>query len=547
MRLVPRFEAARTTLLGAVAILAAACFALALFLPVYTDEIVWRAAQGRVAEDGGALSVTFQPGCGQYAIAVPALLYPFRLIDGALYHLLDTPFATRAWGVTLAIAWIALASILARRALPRGTGFAVVLGFATLGVMPFLLVISRPEQVLLIGFTCFFVPLFMPAPQLPPPLGAASLRAAGGVLLASFVLAAHPRGILALPLMLAFLWRIARRPAVAAVASAAVAIFAVVAYRNWAARWACPDDPGYAHLLMWDNLGSALEQHMFLPFMRELFHSLVYGGAWYLSEFLPKPTYTSGLLPGFDRPILAGTIAIAFVVFVTGGIAAFIEALIARAWRREPLAFFGTAALWLYYGAAVAIRVAKNDYEAAAMEPAMAMAALGSFQLGWRRLAELFGAARMAAVARGGLVVLLALSLASEAMLLANYIPDAAGAWREPGIPRGQQVSVSVAGYGALSRRIAAAARLCGIDAAAPGEHLVVDETTSFVFRRSRQPFFVTFFEEGWGKFRPDPTELWRDKKSAGMIVACERVPPALSGKAVSSGGFCCLPSFAPS
>jgi hypothetical protein len=279
----------------------------------------------------------------------------------------------------------------------------------------------------------------------------------------------------------------------------------------------------------------------------EQLRALASAGGWYLHQFTPKPDYVAHILPAFDRPLLAGAMSIAFTIFLAWSAIAYVMAVLTRAWRDAPFAAAGTGALWLFYFASVATRIFKSEYEAELMEPVMAMAALGSFWLAWPLIAGRYGATRAAAAARAALLALLFLSVASEAALLANYIPYAETTWRVPGIAPGQPVSVGVAGFASIEPRMIAAARLCGIDAAAPGEHLVVDETTSFAFRRSRQPFFVTFFDHGWGQFRPDPTELWRAHKSAGMIVACERVPPVFAGKVARSGGFCCLPSFAPS
>jgi hypothetical protein len=549
MKVLPSYATARTALAIAVAALAAGSLALAAFFPVYTDEIVWKALQGRMDIDGGSLALTFQPSCGQYVFAVPALLYPFRLFDGALYRLLADPAAIRALGVALAVAWVALAAVLVcklcRERAGRFTAIAVLLGFATLGVMPFYLVLSRPEQILLLGITGFFLPLLRPAPDAPARSGVGA--AAGGAVCAAFVLAAHPKAILALPLMLAFLWRVARRPGVALAAGAAVVIFAAVSYRDWSARWACPADPQFASLLLQLNLGSALEQGKLLPYLASLAGSLGSASMWYVSQFAPKSDYTSNLLPPFDHPALAIAMRILFAIFVIEGFAAYVVALAARPRRPQVLSFIAVAALWLFYLACVVTRIIKNDYEAALMEPVMAMAALGSLFLAWPVLARAAGEARALAVARAGVIALLVLSATSQALLIANYAPYARGAWREPGYPPGQPYSLSSFGYGPLVPRIEAAARLCGIDPAARNEHLVVDELTSFAFRAAYQPLFVTFFEGGWGAFRPDPSGLWRDQHSAGMIVGCERVPQALADKVTRSGGFCCLPSFSAS
>ena len=220
------------------------------------------------------------------------------------------------------------------------------------------------------------------------------MRAAGGALLAAFAIAAHPRGVLALPLIIVFLWRVARRPAVVAAASGAVAIFAVLAYRDWAARWACPGDPDYASILVWANFGSALELHVVGDFVRNQLHALAGAGGWYLHQFIPEPDYVAEILPPFDRPLLAGAIGIGFAIFLAWAAIAYVVAMLSRAWRDEPFAAAGTGALWLFYFASVATRIFKSEYEAELMEPVMAMAALGSYWLAWPLVTARYGARR---------------------------------------------------------------------------------------------------------------------------------------------------------
>lgn len=552
MALLPRFETARAVLGTAVAALAIGSFSLALFLPVYTDEIVWKAAQGRMNLDGGSnLAVTLQPSCGAYTVPVPPLLYPFRLLDAALYWALSDPLAIRVFGAAVGFFWITLVGWLAiqvcRNEVPRATVLAVLLGFVTLGVMPFYLVISRPEQFMLLGMTCFALPLLRPLGP-PPRLAASALRAAGGVILSAFVLAAHPRAALALPLMLAFVYRMARHRWIGAAAIVSVLIFAAIASSNWVARTACLADPHFATILMTDSIGTALEQGQFATYLRWLGASLMQVDGWYLDQFVAAPAYTAGLLPPFPYPILGRATTIGFAVFVIEGLLAFFFAAITQRKRVSWLPIIAIGSMWLFYCANVVIRVHKNDYEAELMEPVMVMAALGSFWLAWPSLVQACGEASMRFVAHAGIIVLLVMSIVSQMALLDTYVPIALTAWQKPGYPLGQRYSVSIFGYNKLVPEMRATAALCGINPAAHPRHLVVDELASFLFRGTVEPYFLTFFDErSWGRFRPDPTALWREKRVAGMIAACERVPSAFADKVIRSGMFCCLPSFGPS
>jgi hypothetical protein len=530
--------------------LAVGSFALACFVPIYTDEIAWKIIQSRVTEDGGqSLALTLEPSCGPYSFAVPMLLYPFRWVDSLVFRGMTGPLALRLLGFGTALLWLALAGAfatdVARTRLSRGVVAAGLIALVTIGVMPFLLVISRPEQVLLIAFTCFLYPLMKPAPD-PPSRGRAIASAIGGWALCSYALAAHPRAAFALPLMLLFIWRITRRPLVAGCAGAGILAVAFVSYRDFVLRLACPGDPDIAALFVKLNIGSALEQGKLLPYLSGVLFSLRRTAGWYINEFTLRSKYASDMLPGFSHPLLGWAVELFFSLLVVAGIAAFVMLTAGFRKRRETrLAVAGVGALWFFYFACVGSRILKFDYEAELMEPVMAMAALSSLWLAWPRLAVRFGGARLAVAARSALTVLLALSVASQGWLLINDAPYAWGAWSKPGYAAGQAFSITNFGYGRLRSQILATARLCGIDPAARPQHLVVDELTYFAFADSYQPFFMTYFDEnGWRQGLGDPRPLWRASKSAGMVVACQRTQSAFADAVTRNGAFCCLPNF---
>jgi len=190
--------------------------------------------------------------------------------------------------------------------------------------------------------------------------------------------------VLALPLIIVFLWRVARRPAVVAAASGAVAIFAVLAYRDWAARWACPGDPDYASILVWANFGSALELHVVGDFVRNQLHALAGSGRLVIPtnsfrsptmsrEFCRRSTGRSSPArsasasrsswPGRQSPMSWDAVA----------------SLAERALRRRRHRRAGGCFISPRWRPASS----RANYEAELMEPVMAMAALGSYWLAW--------------------------------------------------------------------------------------------------------------------------------------------------------------------
>jgi hypothetical protein len=139
-------------------ILALVSFGMAALLPVYTDEIVWKMIQGRLGYDGFEVrSGTMVPTCGPDAFPSPPLMLPFRLLDTMMYQWIPDPLVIRLVGIGFFIVWLAGTWLLLQRLVPpladRWTIAGASIAFVTLGVMPFLMVISRPEQPLLIGIT----------------------------------------------------------------------------------------------------------------------------------------------------------------------------------------------------------------------------------------------------------------------------------------------------------------------------------------------------------------------------------------------------------
>ena len=317
------------------------------------------------------------------------------------------------------------------------------------------------------------------------------------------------------------------------------------------------DDPLIQTLLAPINLGNAVEAGMLPEFTNQLIEVLTAGtngwyltiNAWYLSGFIPKTNYSSHLLPpfrlvvapGLDKLLIAGLVGL-----LAAGIGALL--LVAREVLRSRatlVPFLAVLAIWLFYALCVVVRIGKPDYESTLIVPLLVFAVAGSFWLAREPLAALIGESRVGAAARTGLLLLLILSVVSQASLIVSYYGYALGPWAHPGVPEGQRLSLSVFRYGELEPKIIAVAGLCGIDPAAHPRHLVVDEVTYFALRRTYQPIHISYIEEeGPGKFHPDPTGFLRRYKSAGMVVGCERVPTALRGKAVARAGFCCVPAF---
>ncbi len=539
-----------------VCLLAIGSFGLAALLPVYTDEIVWKLEQGRLGYDGGqSLSITMQPNCGRYATAVPLAALPFRWLDTLFYQDISAPGVIRAIGVGLGLLWFAIAwrlsTKLTRGALNGSTSGLVILAGVSLGIMPFMVFLSRPEQLLLIGITICFLPALDEGPFVRPAFGLSLLRVTGIVLLGMFILSAHPRGIFVLPLVLLACWRAALRPLVTLAGGLIMVIFAAAMAAYWPERWACPSgDPEVLRMFIAFNVMVAYAQGQIGHYLANLISGLANPDTWYITRTLPRIEYSSGIVPGFGDFWIRHYSPLAMpilIMLVATGAAAFVLVLAevprVRSLRLPALAL---ASLWGFYLLSVVSRIPKFVYEASVIEPVLILAIGGSLWCARARLARIVGTRRLGQGGRGALVVLLLLSIGSQIGLIATYAPIAAESWLQPGVPPDQNVSIAWVGYDQLHPRILAAARACGLDPDKASRHLVLDEETIFAFRSTYQPILTTYIDEnGWGRSIADLPALLTRIGSGGLITRCARVPQSLRPGLIAEGDLCCHGPFA--
>lgn len=535
-------------------ILAGAVFAVVFFLPVYTDEILWKVLLGRYHADGNQeFALTLIPSCRFYAKDVPWLLLPYRLLYQLFYGNIPGPLSIRILGFGLEIVWLVLAwrlfAAVIRPRFSAATAATGVLGFAMLGILPFLLEFGRPEQILLIGMTICFVPLLRPAPAAIPPLAVTLARALAICLGAGVLLTTHPRANFALPLILAFSQRVLRRPWLTAASFATILGFDVVAYGDWAARWVCPSDDIVALTFRRLNLGANHTLADLRSYFAALYDSFDNSGSWFLADIIQKPKYTSNMIPPFTGFgwLWIGRLLWAWLSYIfLVGTAAVAVAWWAR-WREREMrmSLIALASLWLFFAASLVARIDKNDYEAELILPLLGMGAFGAVWVAWPGLLRLIEPGSLRRMARFGYVVTLTFAVLSQVGLIINYTPYVFWSWTKPGYPRDQRVSVGNFGYDSLRGQILAAAEKCGIHLADHPRHLVLDELTYFTFQQVYQPFFMTELDEhGWSTHHPDPSDTLLYFRSDGMIVGCQWVPSVYKHRAVASGKFCCLPKF---
>ena len=536
--------------------LSVASYGLALTSPIYTDEIGWKLIQGHFVDDGHlSRSSDLVPSCGADTFSTPAPLVPIRYVNALITDSLSQPSDIRLYGLFLSLAWASTTWLLLRKLLaPEVSGEQVAVGLVgvvTLGVMPLIMVMSRPEQVLLIGVSVFLILALGERPSRQRPFLRELVLASALVIGSALVLGSHPRAILTLPVIVVACVRVIQRRTISFAVAAIVTVFAFVAFTDFSARLACPDDESVRNAFAFESIGLAAANHMLGEFFQRLASVLVEtpGAFYFVTQFGFNDSYASQIIPPYPYREAGFALTVLIAAFVAGlvltGIAAFILAAATRIRKRQGLvALAGLASTWALPLASMFARTTRYNYEAQLIEPVLVLASVLSIWFAREELSKLLGQPRLVRYVRAGFGGLLVLSVASQIALLAGYAPIARLAWSGGGYVSRQPLSVSVGGFPRLRDTILAAAAACNIRPGNTTQHLVVDELTFFAFRHTNTPYLMTYIHPNyWGGGISDLPAFLARKRSAGVIVGCQWIVPEFVSVA-QTNGFCCVPSF---
>jgi len=513
-----------------------------LLVPVYTDEIAWRMMLARSTLDGGVdrgLSDQCGPGT---ALAAPLFMQPIRHLSAWIAIHFPDPRAVRISGVALALVWVALFWRLTRFLDDelRAAGRTIGLSLIGLGVLPFLLVWSRPERPLLIVYTLLLTIALKgrmtrdPTPRYQAWGWAIAVGALGLV-----ALSYHPKAIafMPIPLIAAAFSSRGRAARPARIAAIVVLVLCTpVASRYWGSRFACPADAGLGAMLARENVASKIDKQAPLASAQLLAQSAVpwryvklaapstdYG---YMSGWLPTVSFPPALNLAWriaSRAPWYAAIGATFALLVAGLIAT------TRRGTKDPrlalaLVVTGTCALWS------ALQLNKNAYESSMLLPLAAIALILALSAAPRSLRRpvILCAMPLAAV-----------TMMSQLLLLGIYGTALAAVSARPGPIAGQPYSYVPWGYPELRGEIVAAARACALDPVR-GRQVLVDDLTYFPMIRSREPINrMTVFGPWYGNFG-DQVGYLRTHAS-GAILACVYLSPGARAQARRIGRFCCL------
>ena len=520
-------------------------------LPLYSDEIAWR-FQERAGFAPG-LDTMMSDTCGANTLARPPLfMMPVRLFSAAANSWLDAPVFVRLAGVACALLWlallwrlIALASSaghegVRERALPLR---ALILAPLGMGILPLLLVMSRPEQPLIMGTVAAII-LTLRHRQRE---AANDRRAiwpvvAWLVLLAAICLSYHLKGVLYVGVFVICLMVCSRDRATLVPRIAGIGLVAVltwIAFRYWSERFSCPDDPVLAAKLASENVAallaaghgvsSALGEAALgaLPFV-------------YILQAAPDPEPMSFWLPGnlvgwqTSYTIMAALMAawLSLIAASAWNLASFVKKR-GRGALLEPkvplaLGLFAIICIW---GAS---QMNKNVYESAHILPTLAVACLLCLTLPHDNPLL----RRIGAKAAWGFV---AAGIVSQLFIMATHGPTLWQRSQATSYLADQPYSVPISGYGDRKADIAEAMRRAGMPLDRPLRAPLVDDLTYLALQDSVLPIHRLGVLSDWNGKIADPAAYLLSRRSDGVVMGCAYLPAALTAVANRVGDICAI------
>jgi len=529
--------------------LALVCMLLSgLFLPVYSDEIVTKFYMARFFLENEQM-LSFFPQCTtSVGHHVAWVFYPAAILISSIYAYLE-PFGLRVSGVILALIWFTLLAYWCFRQSPEGwvERFTLLIGCAALGVMPYLWVLSRPEQFMYLPILLICIA----ALYLPPQRGAWRQIALAGLfgLLVSIFFYAHPKSLFFTPFCLAAAWITTRGFKTFIRVSLCLYVIALAAQvlRNNMLLGSCQDAPAVQAILAANTLMPGMLLNSPVAFVIEAIHNIIQFPERMLTHLTFSPTFQSGWLP----PIATGTYLVSwlnilihytlFSLVIGSHLLALGLATVNLLRRRLSIALLLAALLAMGDLINIALYKLQNFYAGIQYIPLSIVITLLLF----RCLPDIrsYGITKVAQ--RILLCYVVSLSLASLITLLYLVTPNLLrnSNYTNASLP-GQYLSVPVFGVNAHIESILELGKLCHLPTE-NAEHLVVDHMTYFAYLKNKNPVHVLYVSElGYGgdllngKLLP----FLKERNSPGLITRCEWVPKDLRELQQQNGrGYCCI------
>ncbi|KJZ49552.1 hypothetical protein [Pseudomonas fluorescens] len=518
-----------------------------VFLPVYSDEVMTKFRVARLfLEDGNA--VTLYPQCTTTAgRTVSWVFYPAGILLSAIYAHLG-PFGLRVSGISLSLIWFALLAYWCL-AQARDVGgalqrFAGLVAVASLGVLPYLWALSRPEQLLMLPILVLcLLALFFKEQK---PARAQVAMTVGLALLLTLFFYAHPKSMFYAPFALAAVWfaTATYHKAIRYGLWLFVVVLCIQNFHYFSALAGCQDAPNIQKMLAFNTLLPGMLFSAPAEFVSAAYNNLISFPDRLLIHLTFNETFQSGWLPpmvgSFEAlPYLNLAIYYSLYTFIIGihivSIAVFLLQLV----RRQVSASVVLALLLVGADLINAFFYnIQNFYAANQFMPVSII--IAALLMHSRRAVKRSNTPTLLAYS-----LLMLLSMASMVTLLTLVTPGITrnSSFAQSSLP-GQPLSIPVLGSQLHLDSISKLGVSCGIPAES-AENVVVDHMTYFAFLRDKKPIHVLYVSEtGYGGDLSNGRLLpfLKGLNSPGLITRCEWVPYDFRQvQEKDDMGYCCV------
>lgn len=524
-------------------------FLTGIVLPIYSDEVVTKFNVARFFLESGGM-VTFYPQCtSTVGHAVAWVFYPAAILISSVYAHLG-PFGIRLTGIAFALIWFGLLAYWCRKQEQEGWlgRFTALTAFASLGVLPFLWVMSRSEQFMFLPVLLACL-LALDSRSVRSTYSQSAIALGLGLLLSAFFYS-HPKSVFFAPFFIAAVWYAARGPKmwIRIALILYVAALSSQALRDANLLAACHDAPAVQALLEANTLlprtlinepsafiASIAKNVISFPerMLRHLTYSPEFQSGW-LPPLTESPDMLRWLNPLIYVTLFIGVVGSHFLAFAVAAFGLVCRRLSVPALLASLLAAGDLANLALYK--------IQNFYAGIQYVPLSIVVLALLFQL--REPGQQWGPFVRAA-AKPVLAFLVGLALLSQYALHSLVTPNLLrnADYADASLP-GQPLSVPVLGAEGHLESILELGGLCHIPRYRANS-VVVDHMTYFAYLENKSPIHVLYVSEfGYGAdlLRGRLVPFLKKLNSPGLIARCEWVPTELRAYQRSNErGYCCV------
>ncbi len=518
------------------AVLAISLLLFVRHLPLYSDELTYKWYSGRYFLDDGA-SISLFPHCGgNFSHPTPSAFLVERLFDAQLYGELSDPMRVRYLGCIFFCLWLVMFWLLCMRLFPKDTKklFVVSSCLLFLGPLPFLMIMNRPEQTILI---CFTTALILPFSKVSGLFGRFFIFGSFFLLTAYFV-PQHPKTLFLLPALFASCWFLPLNKFARLGLSAYLSFMGLNSYSFFTRLFTCKENPALHQMLSGSMFSPSILLESPLAGIRKL-ASNAWGARLYFKTLFFSETVQSDWLPQISPPfslwffnLLILSIYLIFLFFVIRfhlKNAALNH--VKNSWNYQRVMF------WTILVSICCLSLFQNIkqfYETSLLLPLIILLVLFSLSGGEYRLAFPRSFERTA----------LAFVFLNFLFLLYFYVSPLRKEWLKGGLVKNQSHSLSAFNWSILREQVERLATACKLENTASNKHLILDDSTYPVFSKTKQPFHVLFVTGYWGVGIENIDVFLKQKESDGLITQCRYLPDTLASKATRLGDFCCLAKF---